>query len=91
MCGSWGTKKPDPEGSAVEQRTISEILCVCPRQLRQRQHFANCPEARRRLTRTESTAEFNGVVFARRLDSFVSAAGFWHGRARLCLIVQRVL
>jgi hypothetical protein len=28
--------------------------------------------------RTESTAEFNGGVFARRLDSFVSAPGFWH-------------
>ena len=48
------------------------------RQLRQRLRSANCQEARRRLTGTELTAEFNGAVFVRRLDSFVSAPEFWH-------------
>jgi hypothetical protein len=57
---------------------MSEILCVCRLSTRQRLRSANCPEARRRLTGTELTAEFNGAVFVRRLDSFVSAPEFWH-------------
>jgi hypothetical protein len=58
--------------------TGTKASASAARQLRQRLRFANCTEVRR-LMRTESTAEFNGVVFARRLDSFVSVAGFWHG------------
>jgi hypothetical protein len=56
---------------------LAKYCASAARQLRQRLRSANCQEARR-LTRTGLTAEFNGGVFARRLDSFVSAPGFWH-------------